>query len=186
LEIFHHFYQLQNYDSAFNALWNCDDFLTLRGHYADQVELYGQLISKWKEVGDRENWNYRASLTSLGIAYDSLGQYQQAIDFFQQSLDIAREIGDHNGEAIAWFNLGLALENVNRESDALGAYRNARELYQTMNPSDGSFADTMRSMIALQRYGQSEEVADMVSYLASAEVGFVTGASLEIDGGFAA
>lgn len=31
--------------------------------------------------------------------------------------------------AIAWFNLGEALENLNRESDALGAYRNARELF---------------------------------------------------------
>ncbi|MFN6478628.1 3-oxoacyl-ACP reductase family protein [Nostoc sp. DedQUE07] len=55
-----------------------------------------------------------------------------------------------------------------------------------MNPAEGSFADTMRSMTALQRYGRSEEVADMVSYLASAEAGFVTGASLNIDGGFAA
>ncbi|MEH2182127.1 SDR family oxidoreductase [Nostoc sp.] len=41
-------------------------------------------------------------------------------------------------------------------------------------------------MIVLHRYGQSEEVADMVSYLASAKAGFVTGASLKIDGGFIA
>ncbi|MCF4970777.1 transcriptional regulator, partial [Nostoc sp. CMAA1605] len=33
LEIFHHFYELQDYDSAFDALWVCDDFLTLRGYY---------------------------------------------------------------------------------------------------------------------------------------------------------
>ncbi|OYE04580.1 3-oxoacyl-ACP reductase family protein [Nostoc sp. 'Peltigera membranacea cyanobiont' 232] len=55
-----------------------------------------------------------------------------------------------------------------------------------MNPAEGPFAETMKSMIALQRYGRSEEVADMVSYLASAEAGFITGASLKIDGGFAA
>ncbi|MEH2259678.1 3-oxoacyl-ACP reductase family protein [Nostoc sp.] len=55
-----------------------------------------------------------------------------------------------------------------------------------MNPADGTFADSMKSMTALKRYGQSEEVAGMVSYLASAEAGFVTGANLKIDGGFAA
>ncbi|QKQ77734.1 3-oxoacyl-ACP reductase family protein [Nostoc sp. TCL240-02] len=55
-----------------------------------------------------------------------------------------------------------------------------------MNPAEGPFADTMKSMIALQRYGRTEEVAEMVSYLASAEAGFITGASLKIDGGFAA
>jgi hypothetical protein len=47
-------------------------------------------------------------------------------------LDIKREISDIRGEADTWFNLGLSLQNVNRESDALGVYRNVRELYQTM------------------------------------------------------
>lgn len=37
---------------------------------------------------------------------------------------------------------------------------------------------------ALPRYGSADEVAAMVAYLASSEAGFVTGASLTIDGGF--
>ncbi|MFN6539601.1 MAG: 3-oxoacyl-ACP reductase family protein [Nostoc sp. EkiNYC01] len=55
-----------------------------------------------------------------------------------------------------------------------------------MNPADGPLADSIKGMIALQRYGHSDEIAGMVSYLASAEAGFVTGASLKIDGGFTA
>ncbi|RCJ28444.1 oxidoreductase [Nostoc minutum NIES-26] len=55
-----------------------------------------------------------------------------------------------------------------------------------MNPADGPFADGLKKMIALGRYGQSSEIAGMVSYLASPEAAFVTGASLKIDGGFAA
>jgi hypothetical protein len=51
-------------------------------------------------------------------------------------LDIKKEIGDIRGEATVWFNLGLSLEKVDREQDALGAYRNARELYQTMGLDD--------------------------------------------------
>ncbi|TAE53280.1 MAG: tetratricopeptide repeat protein, partial [Nostocales cyanobacterium] len=72
------------------------------------------------------------SLNNLGSAYDSLGQQQIAIDFFQQSLKIFREIVYVQGEATAWFNLGLVLEKVDREADALGAYRNARGLCETM------------------------------------------------------
>jgi 3-oxoacyl-[acyl-carrier protein] reductase len=41
-------------------------------------------------------------------------------------------------------------------------------------------------MIAVQRYGRSDEIAGMVAYLASPEAAYVTGASLHIDGGFAA
>jgi 3-oxoacyl-[acyl-carrier protein] reductase len=52
-----------------------------------------------------------------------------------------------------------------------------------MNPADGPSADSLRSMIALHRYGRGNEIASLVSYLASAEAGFITGASIKIDGG---
>jgi 3-oxoacyl-[acyl-carrier protein] reductase len=55
-----------------------------------------------------------------------------------------------------------------------------------MNPAEGEFADSLKALMALPRYGTSEEVAGMVAYLASPEAAFVTGASLTIDGGFAA
>jgi 3-oxoacyl-[acyl-carrier protein] reductase len=55
-----------------------------------------------------------------------------------------------------------------------------------MNPADGPFAAQVKGLIVLQRYAQSDEIAGMVSYLASPEAACVTGASLKIDGGFAA
>ena len=55
-----------------------------------------------------------------------------------------------------------------------------------MNPADGDFADTLRKLMALPRYGAAEEIAGLVAYLAGPEAGFVTGASLSIDGGFTA
>ncbi|WP_211517543.1 tetratricopeptide repeat protein, partial [Geitlerinema sp. PCC 9228] len=39
------------------------------------------------------------SLNNLGLAYQSLGQYQRAIEYHQQSLAIKQEIGDRSGEA---------------------------------------------------------------------------------------
>ncbi|CAN5425874.1 3-oxoacyl-ACP reductase FabG [soil metagenome] len=55
-----------------------------------------------------------------------------------------------------------------------------------MNPADGPNADGLRSLMALPRFGRAEEIAGMVAYLASPLAGFVTGANLTIDGGFAA
>jgi 3-oxoacyl-[acyl-carrier protein] reductase len=54
-----------------------------------------------------------------------------------------------------------------------------------MNPAEGPFAESMKGLMALKRYGQGDEIAGLVAYLASPEAGFVTGASLTIDGGFA-
>ncbi len=55
-----------------------------------------------------------------------------------------------------------------------------------MNPAHGAFADTMRSFMAVTRYGTADQVAGMVAYLAGPEAGYVTGANLMIDGGFSA
>jgi 3-oxoacyl-[acyl-carrier protein] reductase len=53
-----------------------------------------------------------------------------------------------------------------------------------MNPESGDFARTLHGLMALQRHAQPDEIAGMVAYVASPEAGFVTGASLTIDGGF--
>lgn len=53
-----------------------------------------------------------------------------------------------------------------------------------MNPADGSMAPMLKGLISLGRYGKATEVAGLVSYLASPEAAFITGASLNIDGGF--
>lgn len=55
-----------------------------------------------------------------------------------------------------------------------------------MNPADGPYSEAMKGWTALGRFGRGEEIAAMVAYLAGPEAGFVTGASLTIDGGFAA
>ena len=55
-----------------------------------------------------------------------------------------------------------------------------------MNPADGPMAGDMHSLMALNRHAHPDEIAGMVAYLAGPESGMVTGASLLIDGGFAA
>ena len=54
------------------------------------------------------------------------------------------------------------------------------------NPANSDFAKMLIGLMALPHYGKGEDVAAMVSYLAGPEAGFVTGASLMIDGGFSA
>ncbi|MGF6693199.1 MULTISPECIES: 3-oxoacyl-ACP reductase family protein [Pseudomonas] len=55
-----------------------------------------------------------------------------------------------------------------------------------MNPDQGEFAESLKQIMALPRYGQAEEIASFVAYLAGPEAGYITGANLMIDGGFSA
>lgn len=56
-----------------------------------------------------------------------------------------------------------------------------------MNPATSDFARMLiQQVLALPRYGTGDEIASLVAYLAGPEAGYVTGASLSIDGGFTA
>ena len=86
--------------------------------------------------------------------------------------------------AIASFTRGLARDLAPRGITVNNIQPGPIET--DLNPAHGDFADGLKKIIALGRYGQSDEVAGLVSYLASPEAAFVTGASLKIDGGFTA
>jgi 3-oxoacyl-[acyl-carrier protein] reductase len=56
----------------------------------------------------------------------------------------------------------------------------------TATEMSAAHADAVKTLIPLKRMGETSEVAGFVAYLASAEAGFITGASLTIDGGYVA
>ncbi len=52
------------------------------------------------------------------------------------------------------------------------------------NPDEGEFAESLKQVVALGRYGHVGDVAAVVSFLAGPESGYVTGANWNVDGGF--
>jgi 3-oxoacyl-[acyl-carrier protein] reductase len=56
----------------------------------------------------------------------------------------------------------------------------------TATDMSAAHADMVKTLIPLKRIGEVSEIAGLVSYLASEEAGFITGASLTIDGGYVA
>ena len=55
-----------------------------------------------------------------------------------------------------------------------------------MNPADGATSDVERGLMAVGRYGKPADIAAMVAHLAGEGGRFVTGASIAVDGGYAA
>lgn len=52
-----------------------------------------------------------------------------------------------------------------------------------MNPADGEFADHVKAMVPLGRYGKAEEIAAAVAFLAGPDATYISGTTLTVDGG---
>ena len=63
------------------------------------------------------------ALHNTGFTYDDLGQYRQALTFYEQALPLRRETGDRDGEAETLNNIGL-------DHHDLGQYPQALEFLQ--------------------------------------------------------
>ncbi|MCV7423520.1 3-oxoacyl-ACP reductase FabG [Mycobacterium yunnanensis] len=52
-----------------------------------------------------------------------------------------------------------------------------------LNPADDQWAEPQLAATALKRYGHVDDIAPLVSFIAGPEAGYITGASLTVDGG---
>jgi 3-oxoacyl-[acyl-carrier protein] reductase len=83
-----------------------------------------------------------------------------AVKMFAQSL--SREVGSR----------GITVNNVQ-----------PGPIDTDLNPASGDWATPQTAVTALKRYGTVDEVAALVSFVASPESAYVTGANLTVDGG---
>ncbi|MGB3517256.1 MAG: tetratricopeptide repeat protein, partial [Elainellaceae cyanobacterium] len=122
LEVFYHRCEQKQYDLAYDVLQSCLTFLDLRGYSTLLVELYGQLLDGHQRLGYASSLSssqHLWALLSLGNAHHALSQYAKAIEYYEQNLAIAREIGDRRGEGNALGGLGNAYDGLSQYAKAI-------------------------------------------------------------------
>ncbi len=65
------------------------------------------------------------ALVWLGFIYDSLGEKQKALDYYNQALPLRHAGGDRAGEAVVLINIGLVYAELGESQKALGYYNQA-------------------------------------------------------------
>lgn len=76
-------------------------------------------------------------LRNLGRFLKDQSRYLEAIDCFHKSLEIAREIADHSGEAKALRGLGITYKDLGEYRRAIGLHQQSLEIEREIGDRDG-------------------------------------------------
>ncbi|WP_149989275.1 CHAT domain-containing protein, partial [Microcystis aeruginosa] len=100
------------------------------------------------------------SLNNLGDTYNSLGQYQKAIEYLRQSLVIAREIGDRQWETNSLGNLGNAYQSLGQYQKAIGYYQQSLAIARELGDRRGEAYSLGNLGAAYLSLGQYQKVIE--------------------------
>ena len=116
-----------NITQTCNALLEEGQALELHGDVPGAIGKYNEMLALSQGVQDeKQRQNIKSvAVGSLGNTYRDLGQYDKAIEHYNQALAISREIGHRRGEGSALGNLGNAYNSLGQYDKAIEHHNQA-------------------------------------------------------------
>lgn len=108
-----------------------EDYLDLQNHRTDRVTTNQIGLLATRQLGRRHN--EAAWLGNLGLAYNDLGQPEEAIQYYQQALDLARQTGDQRTVGNNLGKLGLAYRDLGQIGLARQSLKQALAIFEQIN-----------------------------------------------------
>jgi len=119
---YEHRVRAMDYETSFTMLITIYNLLKLSGFSRKLVEMISPLIEHLSDTYLMTCYNM------LGMAYDDLGRYKDALDCHVQALPLAREEGNRPAEAAHLSGIGLQYSNLGEYDRALEHYEQALEI----------------------------------------------------------
>ena len=156
LEAFDHYCEVGDWEAAKTILLDQQIGLQLEtwGKYQEMLTCHCRLI------GHLQTSDEVACQKGLGNAYDLLCNYPQAIIHYQQSLDLAKEIGDKQGQWKALNNLGIVFRELGQYDESIDYLQQTLTLAREISNRQGEGAALGNLGLAYKSLGQYQRALD--------------------------
>jgi putative two-component system response regulator len=135
-----------NVDLRINCLFDVAQYFYISGHAFEAIEPAIAAVDLATHA--HNNALHRKALNFLGAVYADTGNISGAVESYAQSLEIAQQIGEREGECAVWGNLGVALLYAAQYNDAIACLEHAIEL-AGVDPSLKKYRTAALSNVAL-------------------------------------
>jgi tetratricopeptide (TPR) repeat protein len=108
-----------------------------RGQKRERIALLRGLLDEYAGEDPQVQGARGELLSKLGILHYTLGEMRRAIEYYEEALAIAREIGDRRGEGADLGNLGNAYSALGEVARAIDYYQQALEIAREIGDRRG-------------------------------------------------
>ncbi|MBW4493294.1 MAG: tetratricopeptide repeat protein [Oscillatoria princeps RMCB-10] len=117
-----------------------------------------QCLIIYTAIHDRQG--QASSLGNLGITYDSLGDFEKAIEYHEVHLAISREIKDRQGESNSLGNLGIAYSSLGQYEKAITFHEQSLAISRELKDRQGEASSLGSLGNAYDSLGDFERAID--------------------------
>jgi tetratricopeptide (TPR) repeat protein len=119
--------------SGYKGWFRLGELMMKLGHFDKAEELYEILLKQTTNRGEKGHL-----FQQLGWIKDNQGEYEEAIEYYEKSLNIEQKTlpANHPDLATSYNNIGAVYNNMGDYSEALSYYEKALKIYQKSLPED--------------------------------------------------
>jgi two-component sensor histidine kinase/Tfp pilus assembly protein PilF len=101
--------------------------------WLEALEICEMLVGEPEYLEMRTKLTHSTVLSNLGVLYKVKGDYVQALDYYQKSLEIRKRTGSKHGVGICYLNIGNIYTDNKNDQLALSYYLKAEELFEEID-----------------------------------------------------
>ncbi len=129
-----------------------EDYLDLQGHWVERIAILQAGLNAAR--CDESCYDEASFSNLLGMAYEDLGNAHKAIDYYDQALKIANDIGDRRGEGAILGNLGLAYFHLGEPLKGIEYHEQALKIAHEMSDREVEGANLGNQGLAYFHLGE--------------------------------
>jgi CHAT domain-containing protein/tetratricopeptide (TPR) repeat protein len=155
------------YELRFTGTTLCDELyqngmsLYSQGEYNDAVQEFKKSLDCYRDIEINSRQHEGNTLNMIGDSYYGLMQYEQALDYYQQALELYIEFQNSYAEELVWGDIGTAYSKLGKYEQAILAYQ---EMLQIAQDSKEVYGQGVALNILGDTYGYTGQYRQSLDY----------------------